>query len=139
MAQRQLFTPDAAGKRTPTTDRLKVQLSENERISASSDDWLIDWIEFYAVSAIFQPCNGGFPRKKIRLGVIRQFRARKRITRHLRAVNIRQVRAVSYGHKRTIVSRETKELTITEMSEMNVENVNMRLLPPVKFRFKQWD
>ena len=21
--------------------------------------WLIDWIEFYAVSAIFQPCNGG--------------------------------------------------------------------------------
>ena len=22
-------------------------------------DWLIDWIEFYAVSAIFQPCNGG--------------------------------------------------------------------------------
>ena len=23
-------------------------------------DWLIDWIEFYAVSAIFQPCNGGF-------------------------------------------------------------------------------
>ena len=23
-------------------------------------DWLIDWIEFYAVSAIFQPCNGGY-------------------------------------------------------------------------------
>ena len=22
-------------------------------------DWLIDWIEFYAESAIFQPCNGG--------------------------------------------------------------------------------
>ena len=22
-------------------------------------DWLIDWIVFYAVSAIFQPCNGG--------------------------------------------------------------------------------
>ena len=22
-------------------------------------DWLIDWIEFYAVSAIFQPCYGG--------------------------------------------------------------------------------
>ena len=22
-------------------------------------DWLIDWMEFYAVSAIFQPCNGG--------------------------------------------------------------------------------
>ena len=22
-------------------------------------DWLIDWKEFYAVSAIFQPCNGG--------------------------------------------------------------------------------
>lgn len=38
MAQSQLFTPDAAGKRTPTTDRLQVQLSENERISASSDE-----------------------------------------------------------------------------------------------------
>ena len=23
-------------------------------------DWLIDWIEFYAISAIFQPCNGGY-------------------------------------------------------------------------------
>ena len=22
-------------------------------------DWLIDWIEFYAVSLIIQPCNGG--------------------------------------------------------------------------------
>ena len=22
-------------------------------------DWLIDWIEFYAVSVIFQPYNGG--------------------------------------------------------------------------------
>ena len=22
--------------------------------------WLIDWIEIYAVSAIFQPCNGGY-------------------------------------------------------------------------------
>ena len=22
-------------------------------------DRLIDWIEFYAVSAVFQPCNGG--------------------------------------------------------------------------------
>ena len=21
--------------------------------------WTIDWMEFYAVSAIFQPCNGG--------------------------------------------------------------------------------
>nr|XP_022341246.1 uncharacterized protein LOC111135450 [Crassostrea virginica] len=38
MAQSQLFTPDAAGKRTPTTDRLQVQISENERISASSDE-----------------------------------------------------------------------------------------------------
>ena len=25
-----------------------------------SNSWLIDWIEFYAVSAIFQPCNGGW-------------------------------------------------------------------------------
>ena len=23
-------------------------------------DWLIDWIEIYAVSAMFQPCNGGY-------------------------------------------------------------------------------
>ena len=23
------------------------------------NDWLIDWIVFYAVSVIFQPCNGG--------------------------------------------------------------------------------
>ena len=22
-------------------------------------NWLIDWIEFYPISAIFQPCNGG--------------------------------------------------------------------------------
>ena len=38
MAQSKLLTPDAEGKRTPTTDRLQVQLSENERISASSDE-----------------------------------------------------------------------------------------------------
>ena len=25
-------------------------------------DWLIEWIEFYAVSEIFQPCNGGTKR-----------------------------------------------------------------------------
>ena len=25
----------------------------------TTKDALIDWIEFYAVSAIFQPCNGG--------------------------------------------------------------------------------
>ena len=27
-------------------------------------DRLIDWIEFYAVSTIFQPCNGGMADKK---------------------------------------------------------------------------
>ena len=25
----------------------------------SNNDWLIDWIEFYAISATFQLCNGG--------------------------------------------------------------------------------
>ena len=25
----------------------------------TTNDWLIDWIEFYAVSAFFQLCNGG--------------------------------------------------------------------------------
>ena len=24
-----------------------------------SQDWIVDWREFYAVSAIFQPYNGG--------------------------------------------------------------------------------
>ena len=27
-------------------------------------DILIDWIEFYAVSTIFQPCNGGMADRK---------------------------------------------------------------------------
>ena len=27
-------------------------------------DWLIDWIVFYAVSAVFQPCNGGDPAQR---------------------------------------------------------------------------
>ena len=26
-------------------------------------DWLIDWTDFYAVLAIFQPCNGGCRKK----------------------------------------------------------------------------
>ena len=29
--------------------------------------WLIDWIEYYVVSAIFQPFNGGLPGKLLRL------------------------------------------------------------------------
>ena len=32
--------------------------------------WLIDWIVFYAVSAIFQPCNGGTNILTIDLGVL---------------------------------------------------------------------
>ena len=69
MAQSKLLTPDAAGKRTPTTDRLQVQLSENE--------------EFL------------LPRMKISLSILRQFRAIKKITRHLGAIKIRQIRAMS--------------------------------------------
>ena len=30
----------------------------DSRASNQNADWLIDWLEFYAVSAIFQPCNG---------------------------------------------------------------------------------
>ena len=30
-----------------------------QQVQAIMIDWLIDWIEIYAVSAIFQPCNGG--------------------------------------------------------------------------------
>ena len=29
----------------------------DSRVSNQNADWLIDWIEFYAVSAIFQPCK----------------------------------------------------------------------------------
>ena len=84
------------------------------------------------------------PRIKISLSIIRQFRAIKKITHNLGAIKIHQVRAMSYGYKRantyltrmTIVNGETKELTkeltITEMLEMKVENanVNIRLLTP---------
>lgn len=40
MAQSQLFTPEATGRHTPTSDRLNVQvnLSENERISDLSSE-----------------------------------------------------------------------------------------------------
>ena len=81
------------------------------------------------------------PGMKISLSGIRQFRAIKKTTRHLGAIKIRQVRAMSYGNKRantnptrmTIVSVETKELTkvftITEMSEMKVENANVNMRP----------
>ena len=36
--------------------------SKNDNLSMKELSWtyrLIDWIEFYTVSAIFQPCNGG--------------------------------------------------------------------------------
>ena len=35
---------------------MKNECFENLR---TTNDWLIGWIEFYAVSAMFQPCNGG--------------------------------------------------------------------------------
>ena len=41
-------------------DIIRSLTEENTRkSSAICIDKLIDWIEFYAVSAIFQPCNGG--------------------------------------------------------------------------------
>ena len=33
--------------------------SQNNQSIKTKSDWLIDKIAFYAVSAIFQPCNGG--------------------------------------------------------------------------------
>ena len=38
---------------------LKVYRNNIIQVDKHCMDWLIDWIEFYAVSAIFQPCNGG--------------------------------------------------------------------------------
>ena len=111
MAQSQLFTPHAASKRTPTTDRLQVQLSENERFSTSSDE---------EKSEYPSPIQGN-----------------KENHTPFRGNKIRQVRAMSYGHKRAntnltqIVSGETKELTKElTITEMKVENVNTRLLTP---------
>ena len=38
---------------------LKIVKSPYVKKTKIGCDWLIDWIEFYGVSAIFQPCNGG--------------------------------------------------------------------------------
>ena len=58
-------------------------------------DWLIEWIEFYAVSAIFQPCNGGVRLKEIWIFYTVALRNAFAMTRSSPLINLKAYRICS--------------------------------------------
>ena len=63
------------------------------QVESEKVDWLIDWIDFNAVSAIFQPCNGGELEKEI---LVRYFVIRSYDEYKLKPFGVKQSRAASW-------------------------------------------